>query len=245
MERGVIVATDSHMEWLLPWWWERYSCCNSLPVVFVDLGMSLDVKAWCQERGEVITLEEKVFVKEKSSEWGNCYGESYSQARQAWFKKPLACLKSPFQETVWMDLDCEILSSIEPIYQFLKEGKEVAAALDPLGFISDEIPSAFNGGVLVFRKDSLIIQKWASLCLQESDQYWGDDRILSSVIHELQEKVAILPPMYNWRVSEGVPFYAKIIHWCGEWGKAYIVTHGGLKESLQRFPALQEIFESK
>ncbi len=245
MERGVLVASDSHMEWLLPWWWERYSSSNALPVVFVDFGMSLKMKSWCQERGVVIHLEERSFPKEISKEWSCSYGDSYLQARQAWFKKPLACLLSPFEETVWIDLDCEILSSIESIYQVLEKDKEIGVALDPLGFVSEEIPSAFNSGVIVFRKNSLLIQRWARLCLQESDQYWSDDRVLSAVIHEFQEKVVILPPIYNWRISEGVPFYAKIIHWCGEWGKAYIVSHGGLKESLQKFPVLQGIFETK
>ena len=245
MERGVLVASDSHMEWLLSWWWERYSCCNCFPVVFVDFGMSVEARSWCEERGTVITLEERVFPSNVSAEWANSYGESYLQARQAWFKKPLACLLSPFEKTVWIDLDCEILTSIEPIYQFLEKGKEVAAALDPSGFISDEIPASFNGGVLVFSKDSIIMQKWAGRCLQESDQHWSDDRILSLVIHEFQEKIATLPSAYNWRVSEGVPLYAKIIHWCGEWGKAYIASHGGLKDSLVKCPVLREIFEFK
>ncbi len=251
MSRGVLVASDSHMEWLLEWWWERYSSCNTLPVVFVDLGMTDKSKEWCQERGQLLSVREVVFSEVVIKEWEEIYGSSYGQARKAWFKKPLACLLSPFDETVWMDLDCEVLSSIESIFSYLEE-EDLAIALDrvsaiPEGFSPETDPEdrmLFNGGVIAYRKGSEIVKEWARIALIESHLYWGDDYILSAIIHRLQGKVQVLPPIYNWRLADGVPFYAKIIHWCGEWGKACILKQGGLKGLLDGLPALKKVFES-
>lgn len=256
MERGVLVASDSNMEWLLPWWWERYEYCNNLPVAFVDLGMTKEGRAWCEKKGEVLTITQE--VKEECisfphiKKWGEAQGSHYLKARKAWFKKPLACLLTPFTETVWIDLDCEILNCIEPIFSCLEEDKEMAVAFDritaiPEGFVPDknlEGAPVFNGGVIVFRKESEIIKEWARIALTESHLYWGDDYILSVIIHRLQEKVQLLPPIYNWRFADGAPFYAKIIHWCGEAGKAYIAKKGGLKGVLEGLPELKKIFDT-
>lgn len=250
MSRGVLVGSDSHMEWLLPWWWEKYSSSNQFPVVFADFGMTDKARKWCGERGEVLAVKEMDFSDDCIKEWEEVYGSSYGQARKAWFKKPLACLLSPFEKTIWMDLDCEVLSSIELIFTYL-EDKQLAIALDrvpaiPEGFAPDrdlENRLIFNGGVIVFRKGSELVKEWARIALTESHLYWGDDYILSSIIHRMQEKVEILPPIYNWRLADGTPFYAKIIHWCGQWGKAYIAKQGGLKGLLEGLPELKRVFD--
>jgi hypothetical protein len=218
------------MEWLLPWWWERYSACNTLPVVFVDLGMSIEKRRWCQERGCVLPLEgevqEKLPSQEILLEWKKRYGESYIQARKAWFKKPLACKMSPFATNLWLDLDCEVMECIEPVFSFLQGDQEVSIAWDA----KQEV---YNSGVIVFRKKSPLIAEWADLARTQSDQYWGDDRILSAILERFPEKVSLLPDLYHWRLSEGLPMGAKIIHWCGEWGKLCLAQHGGLKRSLK------------
>ena len=54
---GILVATDKQIEWMLPWWWHHYSKHNRYPVVFVDLGMTETAKAWCRQRGKLISLE--------------------------------------------------------------------------------------------------------------------------------------------------------------------------------------------
>ncbi len=250
MKRGVLVASDSHQEWLLPWWWQRYESCNQLPVVFVDLGMTSKARDWCQKRGQVLTVTKEFSSDVIRKEWKDKYGSSYGRARAAWFKKPFACLLSPFEETVWIDLDCEVLSSIEPIFTYLEEKDVAVVRTDndiPEGFAPKiegiERPLIFNGGVIAFRKESEIIQEWARITQEESYLYWGDDYILSIVIHQLQEKMQLLSPIYNWRLEEGVPFYAKIIHWSGEWGKSYIAKRGGLKGVLADLPDLKKMFE--
>jgi len=257
MKRGVVVATDQHLEWLLPWWWERYSSCNELPVTFVDFGMTKSAQIWCSQRGHLLATTLQVDAIQKCNKavlasWQEIYGSSYRTARNAWFKKPLACLMSPFDESVWLDLDCEVLSSIVPIFDFLSDGAQLAIALDrvapiPEGFaphICADSVRIMNGGVIVFPRGSALIQQWAELAQQEAHLYWGDDYILSTVIQNSSEFVRVLPPIYNWRLADGVPFYAKIIHWCGEWGKACIAKRGGMKGMLANVPDLQKIFFS-
>ncbi len=230
--KGILVAADKNLEWLLPWWWERYIACNSLPVVFVDLGMSEEKKLWCEERGTVISLQdsfsEKPIAEDLYAKWKGCYGKSYDLARKAWFKKPAACLLSPFGQSLWLDLDCEVLDSVEPIFSYLQGEKEIAVALGDFA----ESGAVCNSGVLVFKKDSFLMQEWASRALLESEKHWGDDSLLSVILRLSMEKTAILPEIYNWRVSRGLPLHAKIIHWCGEWGKSCIKKHGGLKRAI-------------
>ena len=55
-EKGILVGCDSKQEWLLEWWYERYSAENQFPVTFADFGMSEKAKAWCARHGELIEV---------------------------------------------------------------------------------------------------------------------------------------------------------------------------------------------
>jgi hypothetical protein len=235
-KKGILVASDLHTEWLLPWWWERYSSCNTLPVVFVDLGMSSEIKDWCKERGNLYffqeSIEDKPLTPEVLASWEKSYGKTYERSRSAWFKKPLACLLSPFEETVWIDLDCEVLCNIEHLFDFLEKGKELAI------YRSSDGDNLCNSGVVVFKKNSPLLKKWGSIARQNATNYWGDENILSELIQSSEETIAFIPKTYNWRVSTGIPDYAHIIHWVGEWGKEFIKKHGGLKSTIEKLSFL-------
>ena len=125
-----------------------------------------------------------------------------------------------------MDLDCEILDNIEELFSCL-DAHELAICPDSL------YNTLYNSGVIVFRRDSKLIQRCADLCLKESCQYWCDDRVLSHLLQQDPHMWYELPLIYNWKLSQGIPIYAKIIHWCGEWGKCYIAKHGGMKKLLR------------
>ncbi len=242
IEKGILVAADANIEWLLAWWWERYSSCNTLPVVFVDFGMTPESLAWCREKGEVIPFDKPSFCKPLSKEAGieaeQIYGKSCFQARNAWFKKPSACLLSPFSKTLWLDLDCEVLSSLDSVFLFLEHGRELAVNygyaenLPKVLEKASAVGTVCNSGVFLFSKGSQLLQKWEKIALEESDRYLGDECILSTLLAESLETVSFLPEEYNWRMCRGVPVNAKIIHWKGEWGKKYILKHGGLKNLL-------------
>ncbi len=239
--RGVLCGAEKSQEWLLPWWWSRYSEHNDFPVTFYDFGMTDEMKQWCAERGELVTIEVgSSFVTPRSAiddqlarRWEEVYGWRVWHARQSWFKKPFAFLDSPYENGIWIDLDCEILGSLEPLFKQFDPSSELALIRDRL--ISSESSVHYDGGVVVFKHGSSILQNWARSAGSENHLFGGDDTLLSHLIHTNQLDVQELPEVYNWRMPRGLNLSAVILHWVGNVGKAYIRTHGGLKPSLDSF----------
>jgi hypothetical protein len=249
-EYGVIVGCDSAQEWLLEWWWERYSAENAFPVSFVDMGMSPSAQQWCRKRGELIALNlDMSFIKlrkeiepELVHKWD--YSSEVSpdiwESRSKWFKKPFALLHSPFKRSVWLDLDCEILGSIHALFS-QDASSELALVRE---YASSHLPRIhpdvrYNGGVIVFAHGSEILQKWAGAAVTRNHCFPSDDVLLSALIYEWQFPVLDLPEIYNWVLRWGLNINAIIHHWCGPAGKAYIKNQGGIK------PALQALFRGE
>lgn len=234
MAQGVVVAADQNISWLLPWWWGLYSRHNSYPVAFVDFGLSQKTAGWCKERGDLIPLKiDHPFVTPQSKidpklaqEWQKLYGHKVWQAREAWFKKPLAMLLSPYETTIWMDLDCEVCSSLAPIFDFLDPSSEIALSLDP------GRPGIYNSGVVLFRKKTILLADWANRCMTENEQLIGDDYIVSKLIATESYRFKMLPQEYNWQAGQGLNFSALILHWAA-WGKIFIETHGGMQGAME------------
>ncbi|MFI5334199.1 MAG: hypothetical protein ACHQT8_03410, partial [Chlamydiales bacterium] len=243
LPRGVLVATDENLEWLLPWWWENYrAASNTYPVTFVDFGMTEQARAFCKEHGELVDFAfHPTFVKDRHElhsdvklEWAN-YGETFWQARSGWFKKPLALLQSRFHLTLWLDLDCEVMQPLEPLFSLLPPHQDFAIAPEPLFYQggSDRLfgEVLYNSGVVLFRHGAKLIQKWSTRAFHENGKFQGDQELLSRMIHEEGTEVFELPEIYNARLVTGVPLHATIIHWVGNWGKAYIRQNGGLRNA--------------
>ena len=74
---------------------------------------------------------------------------SFWPCRNAWFKKPLACLQSPFEISLWIDLDCEVTGPLDVLYDVY--GSSIAMARYPQKYIPYPI---YNSGVIVFRRYS-------------------------------------------------------------------------------------------
>lgn len=191
MRQGVLVGCDQEQEWLLKWWWNNFRKHNRYRVAFVDFGMSEEAKAWCKSKGDLIKLDIKLPVH---------------------LVKPLAFLQSPFRNTVWIDLDCEITGSIAPIFQKIHAYSGVALVSEP-GDVG------YNSGVVAFEKDSVLISRWAEACLQHHMSSFCQNDLLGFVILHEEIEIAELPSKYNWRFKNGVNHEAVIIHWQGEWGK--------------------------
>lgn len=223
--RGVVVGSDEKQEWLLSWWWENYRKNNSFPVAFADFGMSEAKKRWCKERGALLPIDTALLhVSGREavdpllvSQWETSVSPFWPH-RSAWFKKPLALQATPFEESIWLDLDCEVLGSLEPIYAYLKSGVSMA-----LVKAKEERPySIYNGGVIAFQKKAAVLQEWMQLALAENHRFLGDQDALSYAIEHGKHPIAEMPPAYNWLMCRGVPVYALIRHWAAEWGKEYL-----------------------
>ncbi len=246
-EKGIIIGCDCNQEWLLEWWWERYSAENAFPVAFIDFGMTEAAKQWCAERGDVIALSiDFSFLKPKEDDfpdslnyekvwgpelWKEMYGAFLPIERLNWFKKPFACLQSPYKTTIWFDLDCEILGAIDDLFS-------VCSAEHPLALMSEyetrhfqRYPGMFyNGGVIVFTHGSQIMCQWAQGVIERSSFFWSDDNLLSALIYELQFSVIELPEVYNWKLIWGANMNAIIYHWVGSAkGKNFIKKNRGMQ----------------
>lgn len=235
LKKGILVAADHNIEWMVPWWWNCYSRYNQYPVIFIDLGMTEAMKKWCQQKGEYRVLEENDFItqqsdlpKETRKIWENIYLGDLWKARQGWFKKPLACLQTVFDLTVWIDVDCEICGDLTPLFNEWCEGIELA-------LVNDERSSGqpnFSSGVILFYKNAPFLKTWAEKCLNHNSEYMGDQNILTEMILNQNIPIKELNPIYNWIMYQGANIEALILHWGGGWGKQYIKKYGGIHQFL-------------
>lgn len=221
-ENGILVGSDITQEWLLPWWWDNYSTYNTHPVAFVDFGMSFEKKEWCRARGELIPLRIFAdFVKEEPDidpkhieTWEKNWGKRFWKCREAWFKKPLGCLQTPFQRTLWIDLDCEIRGNLSSLFEYT-----------PLGLVHDhdtkEYP-IYNSGVISYSRSLPLIETWAKLSVKENEKFVGDQDVLSYVIHQNAQAPSQIPKIYNWSRILEENNEAVILHWHGDHGKVVI-----------------------
>lgn len=238
---GILVATDKKFEFLLPFWWTRLRKFNRLPVTFIDLGMSEEAHLWCKERGEVLklTLPDSFFEKRKIDN----VPEELEKRRRSQFMKPFAMLLSPYQRTLWLDVDCEIRGNLAPLFPFAGNPAGMALAHGSekkhlyrikRGFIKQG-EFAFNSGVIVFLRNCQIIKLWAHAVCDYDGNYIGDQDILTRVIYDHNFPVSILPKKYNWRVLEwGINKKALIVHW-NSYSKKIVMNYIKMQPELSQF----------
>lgn len=244
-KRGVLCGAEKSQEWLIPWWWSRYSEHNDFPVTFFDFGMSEEMRDWCAQRGEVVQVElDSSFITPRSEIdqelakcWENDYGWRVWSSRRTWFKKPFAFLESPYEQGIWIDIDCEILGSLQQLFSDFDSSCDLALVREfRCEHLERQDPNIrYNGGVVVFEHGSKILEKWAESAMTQNHLFAGDDPLLSHLVYAHQIEVQELPEIYNWRMVQGINLSTVILHWVGSGGKAYIRKHGGLKPSLDSF----------
>jgi hypothetical protein len=241
---GIIVGCDERQEWILPWWWNHYSVHNTLPVLFVDFGLSSEAAQWCEQKGKVVSLPfDFLSIKtrdkiEKSTidRWEAAYGNGFWRARTSWFKKPFALLQTHFEKTLWLDIDCEVRDDLSHL--FYETDDEIALAPEPeyaqqhmqAFSIREKEEKIYNSGVVLYRHGSPLVLNWAKESLLRSDSFWSDQHLLSRMILEKQKKIHELSQLYNWHMALGKNEHARIVHWLGDPGKEYICLnlHGFL-----------------
>ena len=237
---GIIVGSDQLQEWLLPWWWENYTRHNRYPVSFFDFGLSAEKKKWCQSRGDLMTLPvSDVFVKDRDGvhstlveNWENYFGENFWGYRKTWFKKPLACLQSPYRRTIWIDMDCEVRKPLKKLFDALKPPKSVALVRDCFAdqYATSSLFPIYNSGVVAFQRGAPLIQEWADQSVERNNEFRGDQDLMSKIIFEKGVNVCEMPKIYNWNVGDGVHSKVVICHWLGDIGKAILRNQIVLKD---------------
>ena len=231
--QGVLVGTDNAQEWLLPWWWEHYSRHNDYPVAFADFGMSAGARAWCAERGAVIEVPApKISEKElrENPQLAHLFNFEWIKKlekrgklwdlRKVWFKKPVAFSLSPFQRTLWLDLDCEVRKSLEPLFVLPLSASKFAARLDrsPIWKIrSEHIQfNHYHAGVVLFEEDSPVIKLWVENIEGGSKIAYSEEHVLDLVLWHFKIPIFELTADFNWSIHYGPNEQALIYHWIGE-----------------------------
>ncbi len=235
---GILIAADRNIEDLIPWWWNSYARYDNRPVAIVDFGLSKEVLQWCQDRMQILSFsydDSFICPKEKISQgnikrWTKGYRGPLWKARQAWFKKPQACLLSPFNLTLWMDIDCEVCGPLDALFAEWEEPLELAIAKQDIRF-SRRL--AYNSGVFLFRQESPFLHRWNSLCRKQNKNMLGDQDILTCMLVKNQVQFKELSPFYNWLMYRGIHPGIVIAHWAAGWGKEYIRRFGGLQTLLK------------
>lgn len=232
-QKGVIVGCSKDHEWMLPWWWMHYCIHNEFPVTFFDFGdMSPLGKEWCQRKGQLLTLriptESFIAKREEVPSEQNLIWESHHNldihlARQSWFKKPFACLQTPYERTLWIDLDCQVRGSIAPIFMCSDFSGEIAMVEEPPPILENHRNSKlihpeemeYNGGVIAFKHGAVLVQEWAKMCIEHNRVLRGDQEAFSRMIYQRGIKITPMHPSYNWRAHLPYSSPAVIVHFPG------------------------------
>jgi len=231
--QGILIGSDFETEWILKWWWGHYEKVHSFPIAIVDFGMSQSALSWCKQIGTVLTppfpliphMPKSIELKQK---WESVYSKEVWQCRTAWFKKPFALLSSPFDQTIWLDLDCEILGPIDELFALAKpiclakEPERSQKKAEEMG-LAQGSHTVYNTGVIGFSKPCPILEKWASNAQMLSQNFLGDQDVLSWTFEKENMSPTVISPDYNWRLVCGENPNARIIHHAGKRGKLSIL----------------------
>ncbi len=213
--RGVLTGCDERHEWMLKWWWENYSRHNSYPVVFCDFGMTKSAQMWCASKGEVlsadtdepvITLNEKIDPRLLTI-WETIHNKSALHFRKIWFCKPFFCSSTPFDQTIWIDLDGQVKKPLSPFFTALEKAPEGFALCKdtPRGYylrlylgILKHRESAYQAGIFVYAKNSPVLKKWKDNCKKRNHLFFSDQDVLNRTIQEEQFNIYELSTDYNY-----------------------------------------------
>lgn len=230
---GVITGCDNNHEWMLPTWWEHYQKTNSLPVAFIDFGMSKSARQWCKKKGQVIAFQiSSSYLKKKENIppitakfWERIYAGNLWQSRPAWFSKPFALLQTPYKTSLWIDLDTEIQENLSPLFSLVKTDFAIAPTSERYKKFSNIVglhkanEKTYNTGVILFKHGSLVLEKWAENTLHRNGEFLGDENVLNRLLHEENLPITELSRLYNWPYFERENPDAAIIHFLGGAGK--------------------------
>ena len=244
MEQGILIGADHSYERLLLWWHHYFKKQNDLPVAILDFGLS----PWGIEQAKKIgMLIDATKPSNINLSTPNCpiRGEIWHQIKEPCFKRLLNFKQSPFHTTLWLDLDCQVNCDLLPLFAFADHKSRFAAV--PLFkeakvwqeknhlILPNEI--SYNGGVLVFKKDSPILDLWLQALKTYDQNFVFDDIVLSKTLAHQKIEIGCMPTTYNCFI-EG----HKIVHHMGKNGKREIFNN--LLYRRQVFPPFKETIKS-
>jgi hypothetical protein len=153
------------------------------------------------------------------------FDKFYPEAK-GWFKKPAAMMDAAklAQYVCWIDTDCEILGSLDKIWDHIEPNKLSMVQDHPWSKRRGE--TWHNSGVVAFQSYPNILSEWKT-AVDQSPQT-GDQEVLHSLLDPMRRMVHIadLPHRYNVlrldHIDNNIPWTPVIHHWTGMKGKEKI-----------------------
>lgn len=232
---GVLTGCDQNHEWLLKSWYAHFSKHSDLNVTFVDFGMSTSARIWCSKRGELLDMRstpswitpKEAIPEKQQKKWEKLYASTVWASRRCWLLKPIALAKTPYERSIWIDLDCVIRAPLTELIDKATFGDGFACAQEvdrgaklsrSLGAIK---PSwqGYNSGVVAFRKECPILAKWVDITKKENHLHMGDSDTLNHTLNESNFTFYQLPDKFNRRPVDGILEDTVIAHYVCTGGK--------------------------
>ena len=228
-DKGLLAFSNQRLEWMLPWWVETVRAHSNLPITFIDAGLSKRMRKWCRSKGDVIKLEDQIPVAsrqkvapEQQKLWESLYFGDVWESRKAWFLKPQVLNLTPYQKTLYLDIDCQVVSEIDSLFDLKSE----CALVEEKGGVGQLLPAThtiYNSGVILYEKNAPLIVEWQEAAKFNTHKFMGDEDLLSALIHE-KYSVHTLDARFNCRPSSPKVNSAHIIHHVGLQGKRDILS---------------------
>jgi len=200
----ILTGVDTNHEDLLPWWLNNAIKHNSNENIGVwDLGMSSVMRERIQKEYPDVWLSIPLSKNTSSG----------------WFYKLHAVIEAPEKRVAWLDVDCEILSNIEDMFNLVPPGM--------IGLTRDWVRGNWWAtGVIVVNDRPKLLYDW-NVRLNANDGIRGDQEALQDLIgNNTHEEIQELPQEYQWlRISlnQGKDSPTKkVIHWTGPVGRDHI-----------------------
>ncbi len=232
---GILTACDQRQEWMLRGWYHHLRLQHpDIPIAFGDFGMSEAAKDWCRSKGTLIpTSDIPVYTLPANYEYGWQYGGKkwvgtllYEHPdRFLVFRKPFLMQKSPFDRTIWLDMDCQVLKSLSCLF-FKNLSPNLLAiglawpkqtfAMHSLNDAQQMPVLCYNSGVVVFEKSSPLLKFWADFTMHAGHNFSCDDHILSFAIQNYGFPTVTLPFYYNRPVQAPKHSKTAVLHWMRE-----------------------------
>ncbi len=204
----ILLMADHRQEWLLPWWienWQRVA--PHLPVAVVDLGLSDEAKSSLPKNVSFLHLDLP------RDEFDN-----------PWFYKPFAIAQSPFEFTLFVDLDCELRRDPALALSWARQGIVLGRDRHPMGKYRKLFREGFffNSGLIAVSRDNPIIEAWCRDTRKLHDKLRSDQEILNLTLCEEEAEIVALPEHFHQLRLDGDHPEATVMHWTGDTGKRHI-----------------------
>jgi len=206
---GVLLLADAKQEWLLPWWWYHFVKSNPrLAVAVVDLGITPSMQSWLSQQGAALVQ----------------YDSDLPHFSQAWFSKPFALALSPFDRTIFCDLDCEVRRDLSAMFGWSEAGIVLGQDLFPDSQYRKLFRQGcyYNSGLISVGHTNPIIEHWCEETRNLHTSLRSDQEILNLCLYEAESLVVELPPHYHQLRLSGDHADATVMHWTGGHGKTNI-----------------------